>query len=219
MIVWGRETTSSTPTALAPSTLAPTGGALTWTEAGHRQWVNAFSPSTKAGIATIYYIVNAASTSASFVASVQEAGGPIANVTMTVEFSLYEFSGVQVTTGGGALSVVDTTAFFLKDVVSGGSLIGGTITPTHNNDLIIAAYSGDSATGSNVASGASYTLGVDATIAILGQAQYKLNASTGAQSFLFNSNPATFFGGFGAAFKPFVAPPPAGISRHKGYVF
>lgn len=136
---------------------------------------------------------------------------------MTVEFSLYEFSGVQQSDGAGAAAVIDAQGGFEKDSVTGGVLLGGTITPTQS-DLIISSYSGDSTTGGNVTAGSGYTLGVDATVATLGQMQYELSSGIGSQSSLFASNPATFFGGPALAFKP-ISASASGVARHKGYVF
>lgn len=212
VVVWCRASTGSSGGFDTPLLVIPTSSGITWTQATvSGGWQNLTLP-TQAGAVAIYYVANAPSFSGTVTAQCHIGNSPASSLTVTIDYALYEFSGVRASSPSDVFGDIFAS--------SGGSHGGtGLFTTTVNNDLILAAYSGDPNTGSNVTAGAGFTLGLGTTNSTLGQSQYELDAGTaGSKSFVFNSVPATFYHAVGVAFKP-PAAPASGVARHKGYVF
>lgn len=184
-VAWSYETFVSG--GLAPSTAPlnlPLGdSALTWGNAGQ---VWGTSDQHRSGWVSIFYVPNAPSTSAAFTVGAKDHGVGV-TVTIKVEFSLYEFNAIT------DASPRETAAFWMPSS-------GGTLT-TANTDLIISAFSGDPLTGSNVAAGSGYTLGINATSTSPAQMQYQLAATPGLVNVRFATDPGGLFGGIAIAFK------------------
>lgn len=186
--------TCSSPTVSpgAPAFNLPSTPGFTWTPISGGPWGQGL-PST-GGRVGLWYIPNAASMSSatSLTASIVGIGF---TVTVNVEFELYEFSGV------AASSPIDVTGFSSNQ--AGGSPqapVGGSIT-TSATDLVIVAFSGNSA---NISAGAGYTLGINATVATTGQTQYQLNVPAGAVSTAFTGT-QTNWGAIVASFSASTA--------------
>lgn len=159
-----------------------------------------------AGMVGLYYIANASSmsnaTTTTWTASAPGSGNAL---TLKAEFSLYEFSGISPS------SVVDV-------FTSRAAQTGGTPTTSNLNttltDLVIVALN---AIGSNISAGAGYTLGVNATVATVGQTQYQLNVAAGSIPTAF-SGTETAWGALAVAFKG-ASVVATSVPRHKGMVF
>lgn len=189
LIAWGRTsgTGGAGHAAEIPFPVPSTPG-FSWTSFGG-QWANGSGfAATQSGAEIIYYIPNAPSMSVSTTVTASTTGSGNA-MSLRTEFTLYEFSGVATS---AMVDVSNSVPF------STGNPQGGTLS-TAQSDLIIATYSGIA--GSNTTAGSGYILGIDATVPVLGQMQYKTNASVG-------SNPTSFGGGsvqysgVAIAFKP-----------------
>ncbi len=129
--------------------------------------------------------------------------------TLAVEFDLYEFSGVL-----NPLSI----QFAQINVCSVGCTSG---TPTvsfggstTNTDLILVAQV--SQPGANIAAGSGYILGINATVAVIGQLQYQLNAPAGQTSASFSGSEPKWE----ATVVTFEAIPSGAtvVPRHQGFV-
>ena len=183
LIAWARKNTSTGGN--VPSIGTPATSGITWVLAKGNNY-DAATTDGFTGAVAIYYVANAPSvssaTTTSFTAAVAETGS------FVCEFSLYEFSGVAVS------SPLETTA---------GSNTGSSIPNAGNlitsfTDLLVTAYQGD---GSSVTVGSGWTLSTNATTATPGQAQYILNQGSGTKSCAFGSSSSGSWGASGAAFK------------------
>lgn len=164
----------------------------------------------------IFAIPNAPSMTSSQTTTVTARNNGAAG-TIKVEFAMYEFSGV------AASPIYDLTSFdgqgvdFIGDSgTPGGNWVSGFgISPTAHTDLIIVAMQAQA--GSNLTAGTGYTLGINASVATIGQVMYQLNAPPGQTS-------ASFVGSdnfWSVAALAFNAASAGGgsVSRHKGSVF
>lgn len=198
LVAWAR-TTSGT-FAEPPLILANTSG-FTWTSADFSQWFQVGQ--LEAGISVVYYIQNAASMSVGTTVNALTAGSGH-TMSMNVEFTLYEFSGV------ATASALDKHAQRFSTGIPGTANL-----PTTTTDLVVVAYSG--VVGSNLTAGSGYTLGTNAIVSVLGQTQYSLNVASGSIATSFGGSVGTY-GATAAAFKS-ASPGSGGVVRHKGYVF
>lgn len=206
LIAWARTsgTGGAGHAAEAPFAIPTTSG-FSWTSFGGT-WANGSGFSaTEAGGEVIYYIPNAASMSVTTTVTAITTGSGNA-MSLRTEFDLYEFSGV------AHASVVDAS---IGTAFTTGTPQGGTLA-TSQSDLVIVTYSGIA--GTNTTAGSGYILGFDATVPVLGQTQYAMNVAPGSIATAFGGGSVQYQGA-SIAFKPFVAPPPTGVVRHKGYVF
>lgn len=127
------------------------------------------------------------------------------NYNVQVEFTLYEFSGAA------------TSSPVEQNIVATGSSSSpnpGTITIVNANDMIFVGHAGNRS-GTNASVGAGYTLGINATVAILGQVQYQTSVTTGAHATAFSGSIPNW-GAMAVAFKPAAS---VGVPRRRGYVF
>lgn len=196
--------TSSATTGVGNGNLTPTTSGITWTSAGIQ---NAWSvtPGTTGGSYNIYYSANAPSiTSATTTAVAHSTAGSGFSASMSVEFALYEFSGIATT------SPVNVTR---APGQSTGTPGAGTLTTTLT-DLVIVAFSGNSA---NATAGSGYTLGVNMTVSTTGQLQYALDVPAGGQATAFTPGAQTNFAAGAVGFK--IAPAPASTPRTYGFFF
>jgi hypothetical protein len=152
--------------------------------------------SNRSGSVAIWYAANAPSIapSATTVVTAHDSGSGFTE-TITVEFTLYEFSGVATATPVDVVKNVPGT-FGGSGTVNPGTLV------TTGTDLVLVAFIGNQ---SNISAGASYTLGVNATSATTGQAQYQLNVASGSIATAFTGSQTNF----GATAVGFL--PPSGI--------
>lgn len=161
----------------------------------------------------IFYIANAPAISSSTLttfAITNNSGSPH-TFTAHLEFSFYEFSGI------AASSPVDTVVIGNLTTPSSpnGTPSAGNITTTAANDLLFVVYTGQP--GSNLTAGGSYTLGVNAAVAVVGQTQYRMNVASGTYATAFTGT-VPFYGITATAFKG-VAAGATSVSRHRGWVF
>src|SRR5208282_6844498 len=164
LIAWaiGSSSTLATP----PPISTPVTSGFTWTLAKSATWAD--TDTIEGGRVSIYYIENAAqmlSSTTTTVTATKVGSSP----SVTVEFSLYEFSGVATS------SSLETSASTINGSASDPSTANLSIS---NTDLIISAYQSEG--GGNIAKGSAYTLGVNAAYATAGQTQYILNQAAGS---------------------------------------
>jgi len=188
---------------------------FTWTAAhGGFGWeVAQTGPDRLEGLFLVSYIPNASvmSGTTTLTASVTNNSGSTYNI--EVEFSLYEFSGLAVSPFERNV-LAQTTP--LGSASQNSTPNPGNVTANSAGDLIFVAYTAG-ATGSNGTAGAAYTLGVSATVATIGQAQYNLSASAGSQATSFGTNSLPNWGAMATVFA--IAPPPSSsVPRHRGFV-
>lgn len=203
LIAWA--TTTGTSTLDNPSfTGVPTTSGFTWTAGSGALWNG--SSDHSAGLVGMYYIQNAAAMSSSTTTTITaSAPGSGVSLTLKVEFALYEFSGVAHS------SALDTSA----------TLSGSSSTPATGNltttatDLVIVAYSADPNGGANISQGSGYALGVNATTATIGQAQYRTIAS-GSIATAFSGGTEPNWGAIAMAFKPLAS---VAVPRRHGTIF
>ncbi len=160
------------------------------------------------GSTQINYIGNAPSMTSSNTITVQATNDGIHTGTVSEEFDLYEFSGIafplvqqfkQINCCGSSSGSNPSVSF-------GGS--------TSDTDLIIVGLT--ALAGSNISAGGSYTLGINGSVAVVGQIQYLLNAAPGQSS-------AAFVGTepfWATTVITFKAGPTASsaVPRHRGFV-
>lgn len=145
----------------------------------------------------IFCIPNAASmTSATTFTMGVNTGGTSTNVTIALEFSLYEFSGIDTSAGAlppsyvagidvagaghdgtGSATSPQTNATYPLGVPALGYL------PTTTTDLVIVAVA--AAPGGSLGPGSGYVSGISASVAVTGETQYQLNAAPGSVSTAF----------------------------------
>jgi hypothetical protein len=179
-----------------PGWISTTTPGFSWTFGG--QQTNGASPFCPWSV--FLYIANAASmaTSVHTTLTVGYSGsGP-----ETVEFSLYEFSGV------ASSSPLETQ----NNPTGTGSTPSVGVTITHT-DLVLFAYCGQP--GSNLSNGAGYNVGVNAAVAVVGQAEYALAVAPGTSTAAFSGGTNARWAGVLAAFKPAIST----AARSRGYVF
>ena len=131
--------------------------------------------------------------------------------TMQAEFELYEFGNLP------SSPTLDLTTY---GITSNSQPIGTptiSFSATANTDLIIVAHSAIN-TGSNILAGSGYTLGIDATTAVIGQTEYNLNASSGQTSAAFTGSENTW-GIAAMAFSVLGSSPSSAVPRHRGSIF
>ncbi len=154
----------------APTTIGGYSGA--WSQLNGSNWGDG---TTDARVA-IMYIAGAPAMS-----PVQTTTQPIQNhdtgsQTLTIDFDLYEFSGVN-----GAVNELNDS----NDNQTGGTPGGIFGFSTADTDLIIAAFIAEP--GSNISAGSGYTLGINSSLVTVGQMQYQLNAPPGQTAVSFSS--------------------------------
>jgi hypothetical protein len=137
-------------------------------------WNNTVSGHRAQGNGGFYYLKNAPSipTSTTFTFTGEESGGGSAGgtITLSVEFFMVEVSGIKTVFSG-------TDAFSRAFKNSSSTVNPGTLT-TANTDAIFSIFSGQ---GSNIAAGSGYTLlGSPASVAPIGQVQYRLGVPAGS---------------------------------------
>ena len=185
LIAWAKNTTS----ALAPIITAATSG-FVWTNAKTAAYSDSGTP--QAGKASIFYIEDAGAMSATTTVTAALGVGP----SLSVEFSLYEFSGILTS---GSLDQIANTSSGTGNPSTANLVLTAT-------DLVIVTYTGE---GTNTTAGPSYTLGVNSTHVTASQTQYILNHSPGST--------ATAFGGtdplWGCASASFSSTGGAGASK------
>src|SRR5208337_111637 len=142
---------SSSTLATAPPINTPVTSGFTWTLAKSATWADI--DNIEGGRVSIYYIENAAQMLSSTTTTVGASKGG-ASPSVTVEFSLYEFSGVATS------SSLETSASTISGSASDPSTANLSIS---NTDLIISAYQSEG--GVYIAKGSAYTLGVNAAYA------------------------------------------------------
>lgn len=176
--------------------LVPTTTGITWTSATLNAWST--TPGTTGGSLNIYYAANAPSiTSATTTTVAHSIAGSGFSAAMSVEFALYEFSGVATT------SPVDATRATSQSTGTPGV---GNIT-TSNTDLLVVGFSGNSA---NATAGSGFTLGVNMTVSTTGQLQYKFSVPPGTNATAFTPGSQTNFAALAVGFKS--APPATGTT-------
>jgi len=184
-VVYGR--LSSTTSSVGAGQLAAITSGITWTEATLNSWTT--TPGTTAGGLRILYRANAPSIAPGITTTAtHNISGSGFTATMSVEFALYEFSGIATS------SPVDVTRAVAQ---STGTPTVGTMTTT-KTDLVLVGFSGNSA---NATAGAGYILGINMGVATTGQLQYALNVPAGAQSTAFTPGSQTNFAGAAVGFK------------------
>lgn len=160
------------------------------------------------GIAWIRYLGNAPQMTPSQTATVRANNGAIGTGTVSVEFDVYEFNNI-------------TFPLVMDLGVSGttnNNQTGGTpsvsFSATGNTDLIIAALT--AVPGSNISAGSGYVLGINASLATVGQTQYQLSAPSGQTASSFSGTESKWgVGAISFASSGLVS----SISRHRGWVF
>lgn len=185
-----------------PSNLSTAG--VTWTQVRNPFGYNDVYPfPLNQGAIGIFYIPNAPSISPATLTTfslVQNNGGPHI-FTTNLEFELYEFADIIPTSPVDAFVIGNLTYPSSPNGTPGG----GNIVATGVDDLIFVSYSGKP--GSNIAAGSGYTLGINASLAVVGQTQYMLDAPPGTYPTAF-SGTVPLFALLAVAFKGVAAPPP-----------
>lgn len=188
-IVYGR--LSSSTGSVGSGILSAATSGITWVEATLNAWTT--TPGTTAGGLRILYAANAPSIVPAATTSVTHSIGGIGfTATMSVEFALYEFSGLKT------VSVVDATRATSQSTGTPGV---GNIT-TSNTDLLVVAFSGNSA---NATAGSGFNLGANMSVSTTGQMQYKPSVAAGANATAFTPGAQTNFAAAAAAFKESTA--------------
>jgi hypothetical protein len=150
-----------------------------WTEATTGAFENAQLGYAEGGIVQIYYIANAPSMNPSVTNTFEAACG--ASQTVYLEFSLYEFSGVETSSPLELVAAGADTPYAPVGYIppTPSTPNPGSFGPIANTDLVIAAFAGDVFQGAgNISAGSGFTLGINASTAV-GQTQYQLNAAPG----------------------------------------
>ena len=190
LIAWATATGSTSSNPLISNPVTP---GFTWTRvATQTNGVITFAPAVG-----MWYIPNAPSMATSMHTTISIAGNSGHSTTQAVEFSLYEFSGVALT------SPVDT---FVTPANPAGTSTPHSALVTTATDMLVFAYTGGTL-GSNLSSGAGYTLGVNSTVAVTGQMEYVISLSAGTNAFTFVGGTKVRWAGVAAAFKLIIAPP------------
>jgi hypothetical protein len=161
------------------SLINPTTSGITWTSSIFNSWHD--GPSTNGGGFQLWYAANAPSISSATTSTVQGSiGGAGAVSDLSVEFALYEFTGVKLT------SPVDVTRN--SGNTTGTVSANGNITTTQS-DLIIVVFSGNDP---NITAGSGYILGTNMVVATTGQLQYQLGSSIGSTSTSFGGSQTNY---------------------------
>lgn len=185
LLVLAGWTTCSGTTASNQNFSNPSTAGITWTfGAQGTNGGTTFAPS-----AFFAYAQNAPSigTSVGTKLVVTNSGFGSATCTYAAEFSLFEFGGMALT------SVLDHTSSS-----SGSTTVTGAIVNSQT-DMNFFVYTG-SPSGSNLAAGSGFTLGINAVVSTVGQTEYELNVPAGTVTAAFvGSN--TRWAGVGASFK------------------
>lgn len=190
----------------------PVTSGITWQFGGFSAFGN--TGDGNAGEVDVFYSTNSASIGTSTMTTVSvTVGGIQSGITETVEFSLYEFSGV------ASSSPVDGSYPSLEGTSATPALTSPNNLVTTQTDLAIITYSGDPSGASNLSAGAGYTLGVNAGTATIGQAEYDLGVPAGTYNPGFSGGTNAKWGIMGIAFKPGSAPPSTPAPRHRGLIF
>ena len=197
-VAWFTFTTPSS-SSIGPS-VVPTTAGFSWVEVSDIEWSSG-NPGNY-GFVSVYYILNAAPMSGTTTVSGTLGGTSGSATAASVEFSLYEFSGVAS----------------LANFTNASNNTGTPSIPTAGNvsaitgDLIFTAMS--AYPGSNISNGTGYTLGVNAIVATIGQMQYNLSAPSGSVSTAFNGTEP-----YWVVLAPyFKATTIAPVPRHRGFV-
>lgn len=186
--------------------VVPTTSGFSWGSSFGTNWSSVSGGAGNCGQISIYYIPNAASMSVTTVAT-SGINGSGTITSANVEFSLYEFSGVAIS------SPLDKFTGTQNGVSSTPSTSNLATTAT---DLVIASFGGNQ-TGSNISAGTSYTLGVNATVSTVGQTQYQLNVPSGSVATAFSGGTEPNWGCYAMSFKTAAAT--SSVPRHRGWVF
>jgi len=176
-----------------------------WTQLNGSEWTDG----ANIGKVLVMYIPNAPVMSTSqFTTATIKNHHLVVPETLSIEFDLYEFSGVTATVN----EVLDS-----NDLQTGGTPGGTFGFSTADTNLIIAAFAAKP--GGNISAGSGYTLGIDATTVTVGQMMYQLNAAPGKTGVSFGSGTEPYWGcsytSFQVASSP---PPPSSVPRHRGFV-
>lgn len=179
------------------------GVGFTWSSLPAATFSN-FTP-LAGGLAGLFYRENAPSISSPAVVSANS-GSSGGSFLFSVEFSLFEFSGV-----------LSSFPLDVSATPNGTSSTPGATITTHDTDLVITSAIVLNS-GSALAPGTGFTLGPTAIVATIGQSQYATNVPSGSVDARFIGTEPRWATAV-AAFLPAASPPPSGVARHKGYVF
>jgi hypothetical protein len=217
LVVWANGGVSGGTTALTTAPISGGYGVGTWN--GHSHGISAANGDggfTYAGGCYLFYIPNAAAMSPAQTTTVTVKNTGSATSTVEVEFSLYEFAGVDA---APALDLAFAPQQGIANTGDSGTpsfdwngIFGFT---TSHTDLILMALSAQP--GTALTAGSGYTLGISASVATLGQLEYRLNAPSGQTSATYTGS-ASFWA---LAAISFSAAPPGSttVARHKGWIF
>jgi len=189
--------TSSTISSIVPTSITTIGQSLTFSAFNGSNWNNSTPGSLANGVPAFRYLRNAPSilTTTTFTLTAQMSGfgaGPF-GLSLKAEFFLVEVSGISTTASYDAY-----TNHFQN---SSSTVNPGTLTPSYT-DAVFAIFSGQ---GSNISAGLGYNLlGSPASVAVIGQAQYKLGVPAGSVPTAFTGT-ESYWGSLALAFQ---APPP-----------
>jgi hypothetical protein len=204
MPVWIREESSNADCAINPSTgITITTSGFTWTAA---PTYNAFADSateTHCGLIKYYYIVGAASMPTSTTTTIAVAVPSGEHCTCSIEFALYEISGVSAFLNDNGTPPPNDTG------TASTPECNTTVSGTEIYFCNLIGYP-----GSNLTAASGYTIGVNATVATIGQTSYDL-AVTGTTNPNY-SGTLTLWATFAAAFS--LSSSPASVPRHRGFV-
>jgi hypothetical protein len=197
--------TSSNATQPGPPTLSTSGqGAGFWTQLGGS--AGADGGTLWKGKTLIGIVPNAPAISSGTATTFSYASGGNGG-TKTVEFALFEFSGVSQTAGAGGVD-------------NSGNTSGAASTPNPGNltttasDLLVAIYAGETGL---ISAGSGYALGPNPVAVQFGQVQYALNVTAGTIATAFSGGTETQWGAAAIAFLPSV--PSSSGNNSYGFYF
>jgi hypothetical protein len=201
LVIWSKSIGS---TSLISNPISGGYSPSSWTSFGSSAGNDDDSP-TYGADCFIYYLPNAAPMTAAQTTTITVRNNNLATGTISIEFSVYEFSGI------AASPVLDVIASDFNDSGTPATTWAST---THTN-LIICVFAAQP--GSNLTAGAGYTLGVNASVATIGQTQYQLNAAPGQTGAGFSGTDN--FWAFAAVSFNATSGAVTGVPRHRGQVF
>ena len=165
---------------------------------------------TEGGLVSVRHISNAPSMSPSQTITWQVRNNNSGTATMQAEFALYEFGNIP----SSPVLDLGSSGVYADSQPIGTPAIS--FSASANTDLIIVAHASIN-TGANILAGSGYTLGIDATTAVIGQTEYNLDASPGQTSAAFNGSENTW-GIAAMAFSVLGSSPSSAVPRHPGFV-
>lgn len=165
------------------------------------------------GNAAIYYLGNAPSMSPTQTVTVQANNGASVTATLAVEFDLYEFNNVVFPL------VMDLGIDGVSRDSHTASVPSNTFSSTTHTNLILSAFTSQASGGSNISAGSGYTLGINASTAVVGQMQYQLAAAPAQTSAAFSGASQGLWGAAAISFEVNTSPPiGSGVKRHRGWI-